>query len=335
MFIFVDESGTFTHSIDQDSWCIVAAYVIPEYLRRKVDALMNDVRRRANKGAETKLKHLSDEEYGWFLSELKKIGGLAFAVATDVSLHRRSEIENHKNAQVAKIIEHRDKLMHEKARQDLTEISVELKNLPMQLYVQLICQIHLFHQIITLATLYFVQRHPQALGSFRWRLDQKSKEPTAYEDNFRKILPVMLQTLSLTEPMIVLKDENYSYFEHFMYPKGLEPTYLRDLYGIQMRGGSATNIGKIVTEDFHLLNSEKSAGIQVADLLSSGLRRLLRGGFSNSDILAKNIGGNMVQDIRRKIPVILVSLDKTGFVSDGVAHILRIISASARPLLVK
>ena len=122
MFIFIDESGTFLHSPVRDSWCVVAAYVIPEHLRRKVDALMLRVRRIGNNGAETKLKHLSDEQYVWFLSELNKLGGVAFAVAVDVGLHRPAEIEHHRNEQAAKTIEHREKLIHAAAREGLTDL---------------------------------------------------------------------------------------------------------------------------------------------------------------------------------------------------------------------
>lgn len=333
MFIFVDESGTFLHSPVRDSWCVVAAYVIPEHLRRKVDALMLRVRSMGNNGAETKLKHLSDEQYIWFLSELKKLGGVAFAVAVDVGLHSPSEIELHRNGQADKVIEHREKMIHEAARRGLTDLSNQIRSLPLQLYTQLSCQLQLFHKIITAATLYFVQRYPPALGHFRWRLDQKAKAPTAYEDAFRKILPAILQTMSLEDPMIMLEGENYSHFERFNYPTGEKPTYLRDHYGIEARGDDATNIGQVVREDFKLVDSVACAGVQVADLLSSGFRRLLRGGFSNPETVARLLGSNMVQEVRNQVPVMLLSLDKTAGVSGGVAHLLQIISASTRPML--
>lgn len=336
MFIFLDESGTFLHSPERDSWCVVAAYAIPEHLRRKVDALMYRVRTMGNNGAETKLKHLSDEQYVWFLSELKKLGGIAFAVAVDVGLHSPSEIELHRSGQADKIVQHREKMIHEVARQGLTDLSNQIRSLPLQLYTQLSCQLQLFHKIITVATLYFVQRHPPALGHFRWRLDQKGKEPTAYEDAFRKILPAILQTMSLEEPMIMLKGENYSHFGRFNYPMGEEPTYLQDHYGIETRrSSSVTNIGQVVREDFELVDSAGCPGVQVADLLSSGLRRLLRGGFSNPETVAQLLGSNMVQEIKNQVPVMLVSLDRTADVSSSVAHLLRIISASTRSMLTK
>jgi len=333
MFIFIDESGTFLHSPERNSWCAVAAYVIPEHLRRNLDALMLHVRGIGNSGAETKLKHLSDEQYVWFLSELNKLGGVAFAVAVDVGLHSPSGVECHRNGQADKIIEHREKMIHEAARQGLTDLSNQIRSLPVQLYTQLSCQLKLFHKIITVATLYFVQRHPPALGHFRWRLDQKAKAPTAYEDAFRKVLSAILQTMSLEKPMIMMEGANYSYFERFNYPRGKEPTYLQDQYGIEAWGGDLPNIGQVVREDFELVDSAGCAGVQVADLLSSGFRRLLRGGFSDPETVARLFGSNLVQDVRDQLPVLLVSLDKTGKTSSRVAHLLRIITASTRPML--
>ncbi len=139
--------------------------------------------------------------------------------------------------------------------------------------------------------------------------------------------------MSLDEPMIMLKGENYAHFERFNYPKGAEPTYLRDQYGIDAPGGDVTNIGQVVREDFELVDSAGCAGVQVADLLSSGFRRLLRGGFSNPETVARLLGSNMVQEVRNQVPVMLVSLDKEADVSGSVAHLLRIISASTRSML--
>lgn len=134
--------------------------------------------------------------------------------------------------------------------------------------------------------------------------------------------------------MVTGRLQNYSHFERFNYPTGEEPTYLQDHYGIEARGGGdVTNIGQVVREDFELVDSAGCAGVQVADLLSSGLRRLLRGGFSNPETVARLLGSNMVQEVRNQVPVMLVSLDKTADVSSGVAHLLRIISAYTRPML--
>lgn len=331
MHIFVDESGTFTHSKNLDSWCVVAAYVAVEHKRQDLHDLIYRVRAIGNHGAETKLKHLSEHQYVWFLTELRKLEGLAFAVAVDVGLHCPEAVAQHRDGQAAKVVEHRDKMIHESARRGLDDLSNEIRSLPVQLYTQLICQLELFHKVLTRAPLYFVQRHPPALAHFRWRLDRKAKAPTAYEEAFRKILPAILQSMSLDNPMLMLEGADYRHFSRFDYPPGEEPTYLKETYGIESKGGS--NIGKMIREDFKLADSATTPGIQVADLLAGGIRRLFRGEFQAEEQIALLLGANMVQQLRDETPVGMVTLDKTAVASERVAHLIRLMASSGRPML--
>lgn len=333
VYIFVDESGTFTHSSNLDSWCVVAAYVAPEHRRQGIDALMHQTRTIGNHGAETKLKHLSESQYVWFLTELRKLDGLVFAVAVDVGLHHPKAVIQHRDGQADKVVEHRDKMIHESARRGLDDLASEIRALPAQLYTQLICQLELFHKVLTRAPLYFVQRHPPTLGHFRWRLDRKAKAPTAYEEAFRKILPAILQSMSLSDPMIMLEGADYRHFSRFDYPPGDEPTYLKDTYGVESKGGS--NIGKMIREDFKLADSATTPGIQVADLVASGIRRLLRGRFQAEQKIALLLGANMVQQLRNETPVVMVSLDKSAIVSERTARLTHMMATSGRPMLAR
>lgn len=331
MHIFVDESGTFTHSTNIDSWCVVAAYVAPEHKRRDIATLMSRVRAIGNKGAEAKLKHLTEDQYIWFLRRLRKLDGLAFAVAVDVGLHRPEAIALHRDRQADKVIEHREKMLHEAARQGLTDLSDQIRSLPVQLYTQLFCQLGLFHNILTRAPLYFVQRHPPSLSHFRWRLDQKARVPTNYEDAFRKLLPAILQTMSLADPMLMLEGADYRHFSRFDYPAGEEPTYLKDHYGIESKGGS--NIGQMIREDFQLADSAMTPGIQAADLIAGGIRRLFRGDFKAEEQIALLLGTNMVQALKGESPVGLISMDQTAYASPRAAHLIRLMTSTGRPML--
>jgi hypothetical protein len=331
MQIFVDESGTFTHSSEQNSWCVVVAYVALEHKRRGINNLMAQVREIGNSGRETKLKHLSEEKYIWFLTELKKLGGLVFSVAVDIGLHRPEEITQHRDRQAEKIIEHREKLIHESARQDISNLSTQVYSLPPQLYTQLICQLELFHEVLTQATLYYVQHHPPALANFRWRLDRKDKTPTAYEKTFQTILPKLLQSMSLAKPMQRLEDADYSHFTKFEYPLGQEPTYLKDQYGIDAKIGPS--IGKMINEDFKLADSAITPGIQIADLLASGIRRLLRGEFHAEDKIAILLGTNMLQPLKDKHTIRMISLDKSANTPKRLTRLIHLMNSSARPMI--
>lgn len=118
MYIFVDESGTFTapKSADVDSWCVVAAYTSPEGDQERLKALVMQLRQDCGSDTEVKIDQLSEGRYIRFLRDLSRLTGLLFAVAVDVSLHSKTAVEAHRDAQADKVIEHRSKMVHATAR---------------------------------------------------------------------------------------------------------------------------------------------------------------------------------------------------------------------------
>jgi hypothetical protein len=153
---------------------------------------------------------------------------------------------------------------------------------------------------------YFVQRFSQQLGAFRWRIDQKNSSKNVFEDSYLMLVLPLLQTMSLHMPIPFLKGADYSQFERFEFPQGQAQTYLRDDYGIQTGSDPHFDLGRLLREDLHFQDSIDNEGIQVADLINGGLRRCLRGGFSENDSAAKLLGALMVQDRSQQPPLSLV-----------------------------
>lgn len=335
VYLFIDESGTFTFADERNSWCTVAAYVAPEHRRGRIEALVKGLRAISGR-AETKLKHLKEEQYCWFLSELSKVQGVAFAVAVDVGLHRREIIERHRDMQAETILRNRDKMVYETGRQAVTGLAEQVAALPPQLYTQLVCQVALVHRILHLGLVYFVQRHPPSLGHFRWRVDQKIPNgPTAYETTFQRLLPALLQSRSLEEPMPQLGGQDYRHFARFEYGPGEVPDYLKAEYGVDLEHEGGINIGKITSEDFKFVDSATTSGVQVADLIASGTARLLRGRFSESSKVATLLGSNFVQSARGTPLVQIISLDKSGTVDEPTSQLIRLMGKVAKRMLVR
>lgn len=287
MYIFVDESGTFTApaSAAADSWCVVAAYTSPETDQERLSALVMQLRQDCGSEMEVKIDQLSEARYIRFLRDLSRLTGLVFAVAVDVSLHSKIAVVAHRDAQADKVIEHRTKMIHAKARDAITALGESMRSLPVQLYTQLQCQVELFHKVLARAPLYYSQHKPETLSRLSWRVDQKDTIPTAYETAFRTILPMALQSKSLRDPMMELVEGNYDSFRHFEFPAGQYPAYLEEQYGIKT-SGNGVNVDQMVGEDFELVDSNAVPGVQVADLIASGLRRLFRGKFERTHEIA-------------------------------------------------
>lgn len=332
MNIFVDESGNFSLSTKPESWCSIAAYVSPEKDRRKLNDLVSTLRRDCGAGLEVKLPQIAEHRYLRFLDDLRMLNGIGFAVGIDVSLHSEATVAQHREQQATKVEANAERMHYEEARRGLLETAALIRSLPVQLYTQLVCQIQLFHTVITGGTLYYSQRIPQTLGSFRWRVDRKDAIPTAYENAFRTVLPAVLQTKSFRDPLAILEGANYEYFERFNYSADTIPRYLEEEYG-QPPLESAANIGMIVRENFELVDSKTTPGVQVADLLASGVRRLLRGGFDDPPRVAGLLGANLLQRAQRTPPVHLISLDYSGELRSPAEHLLRIMERTSKRMV--
>ncbi|WP_427183768.1 DUF3800 domain-containing protein [Bordetella bronchialis] len=337
MYIFVDESGTFAFTDKENAWCTVAGYVLPESGRRRLDSLLSDLRLKHGAGREVKLGTLPESAFIKFLIDLEKLGGIAFAVAVDISLHRREQIQRHQLMQVEKIRQNIDKMLYEEGRRAIAEFAEEIIGLPPQLYTQLVLQVELVHTVLKLAPLYFVQREPVSLANFRWRIDQKDRLPNRYEKVFRKILPGLLQTKSLQDPMIFLEGEDYRYFKRFEYKPGTAPTYLNELYGLDVdtSDGNSVNVGLMINDDFSYVDSKQYSGVQVADLIASGVRRALRSQFDSPTTVASALGLNLLQAARGETVIRLLSLDQTGIADEKASAVVRLMGKYARPMLQK
>lgn len=311
MNIGVDESGSFVHSSASDTWNCVAAYAYPETDTRKIRGILSQLKRRHRVGVndEIKLKKLNENSYLDFLGQLLQLEGTLYVVATDASLNTPERIRHHQKGQAAKIVEHIDLMQFDAAKQGLRELADLINGMPQQLYVQMQSQLYLVLMIINTAILYYVQRRPQTLGNFRWRIDQKNSSKTDYEEAYLQVLPGFLQTASLREPIPMLAEGNYKWFDRFHYPVGEEPTYLQDVYGIETDDADERklNIGKVVQEDMALVDSKHNQSVQIADLLASGIRRCLRNGFSANHKVSERLGSLMVQSVSRKTPIHLIS----------------------------
>ena len=337
MNIFVDESGSFASAAKENSWNAIAAYMVPEFERKGLDEILTNLKRRSDapRKRELKLRSVQEDVYFSFLRNLANLNGAMFAVATDAGSAHDTEINAHKADQANKITKHKDQLLHESARLGLQSLSDQVKNLAPQLYVQLQCQMLLVANVIKYGSMYFVQRCPRDLGYFRWRIDQKNSTRTEFEKSFLTLTPGILQSVYLRDPLPMLKGADYSAFSRFEYPDGKAPTHLGAFYGIDTKGMDLSlNIGQIIQEDIKFVDSRKSPGIQVADLLAAGVRRALRQYFKDNYQAAELLGALMPQREKGKPPVQLLTFSRMQqHASSGVTGAVRVMERSSRPML--
>lgn len=338
MNLFLDESGSFVPGAPRpEAWCVVAAYVVPEAHSRPVGKALRRLKRRLGRGPheEIKLRDISDERtYLAFMGDLAAYDGVVYAAAVDVHRNRPDVITRHHARQTDGLREHLPKVIDDEARAVLSARAARFAQLSPQLYLQAMCQYHLLAAILRHAVMYFAQRVPSTLARFRWRIDRKNALNSIFDDTLRDHAAPMLQSLSMQEPSLWLMAADYSYFERFRFTDGA-PAYLNDTYGLEVGGGF--NVAMVMHEDLKFVDSAQDLGVQISDLLASGLRRCLRGEFTNNVAVAAALGRLLVQAPDADPPIALLTLDQ-GAALDPQAPAYRAVwemKRRARPMVSK
>lgn len=334
--IYIDESGSFVTTDARDSWSLSAALVVPSPDERKCNEALRQlkVKSGAVHNEEIKLKNVTENDYLQFLIELNKTRCTFYSVATDAGSQKNNEIEDHRNRQADKMEANKDKMLYPEGKAAIENLARQIRMLSPQLYLQLICQIELIADVISKSILFYVQRVPSQLNGFSWRIDQKASGISNFEKTFRTLIPPLLQSKSLEKPDIHVVDFDYSAMKDFFYTKESAPTYLKDVYGIEPNSDSALNLGKLVWGDFEFVDSKKVNGVQISDLLASGLRRVLKGGFNDNSAISLALGSLMIQTIDYSYPNRFVTISQSNvFAGDNANNASELFKLSQKKML--
>ncbi|MGJ7495568.1 DUF3800 domain-containing protein [Variovorax sp. RT4R15] len=331
----MDESGSFVHDKAVGKWNVVAALSAAESARKGISDAMAELRSCANAPPNTEIKmhQVSEPQYLQFLERLAGLNVMLSFVATDSGLSSIVNIQSHQQTQADKVLMRVEKMRYDEGKQALRTLASEIKSLSPQLYMQLVCQIQLMYDVVSSSTLFFVQRKPATLGKFRWRIDRKGEFKNDFERAFEKLSPALLQTMSMREPMIYVRDFDYSHMRRFEFAPGEEPTYLKRDYGLKV--GSCLDIGKLLREDRQFVDSRSLDGVQAVDLLASGLRRCLRGRFGDNLQVAAKIGRLTVQASGERLPFRLVLVGEEADLDEPTRRVVRTIARNRQAMLVK
>ncbi|MFI8716822.1 DUF3800 domain-containing protein [Stenotrophomonas sp. NPDC077464] len=335
MFIFVDESGSFVPTANSNSWCVVAGYVVPEVARKRVEQSLGLLKRRLGRGVsdEVKLKCLSEASLKRFLGDIGKLEGTLFISAVDLGHQDPNVVLAHQKQQVASVRANRPNMLYEEGRASIDDLSGRLERLSPQLYTQMVAQISLLDQIFRMATLYYVQRLPATLSSFKWRMDEKNSTRPLFEQTLTHMALALIQAKSLRDPGIHVEGFDYSHFERrFRNAPEDIPAYLQEAAGHTIK--SAVNLGAVM-RDSKYVRSHDVPGVQVADLLASAWRRVLRGEFEDNEGVARLLGMLTVEGQTPNPSIHLMTLGEEQL-AEGTAYRAALIAKrTSRPMLYK
>ncbi|UJB19226.1 MULTISPECIES: DUF3800 domain-containing protein [Lysobacter] len=332
MFIYIDESGVFVPSSSANSWNVIAAYTMPEAARKQAESALRKLKVDSGRShsEEIKLKDLTEAQLTTFLDKLGRLGAVVFASCIDLGAQDPAAIAAHQANQVKEIRANGSRMVYEEGRALIEDLAGRVERLSPQLYTQMVVQLDLIDQVYRATTLYFVQRIPATLSSFRWRIDEKNSCRPVFEETLRHLAPPLLQSKSLRDPAIFVREFDYSHYEQaFRYAPGEMPTYLQEETGIEVESGS--NLGKIL-RDFEFVRSHEVPGVQIAGILASSFSRVLRGNFKDNLSIARKLGQLTVQRAQPQPSIHLISLSEDQYAEGRAADVARTVKMAAREM---
>lgn len=331
MYTFSDESGAFVPSDVIGSWNVVASLSMAERTYRRLERILGDfkVEQGFPRNAEVKLKQLKEQAYLQLLDRIGTLNVALFAVATDMGACSLDALKSHQAMQVEKIREYIPVMKYEGGKVGVARIADQIERLSTQLYVQAVCQTELIHDTLVRAILFFVQRQPTTLQNLRWLVDEKNAAKPRYENTFRTIATEFMQSKSTDDPIHFVDGFDYRYLEKYRFEPGAMPTHLKLPDGTPV--GSGYDLKRMFKDSLRFVDSRRCLGVQTVDLLASGLRRLLRAGFSDPDQAAELLGKLTITNKKGSRSISLISLDSGSSLQDKrVTRSVRIMDSNAK-----
>jgi hypothetical protein len=283
MHIFIDESGTFLPTDAPVSYSAVAALVVPDdalgSYAHALDALKEQ--KGVARSSEVKLRDLSATDYFSFLESLVGAGGFVTGTASDAGYNAAAAPHQAQQAANFRLLKGptNDEAVDTRIEQD----ALAIEKLSLQNYIELRCRCELNVEVMQAALRWMPRHSPASLSTFRWCIDAKETTPNHFDKTFRRLFTTLTLAELKAHPLELMPGANYS---------GLAP-FTRGWGDRTMQPGQpgpSLDAQKMWGDDLVFARSVDVAGLQVIDLIVSGLRRVLRGDFADNDRAATLLG---------------------------------------------
>jgi hypothetical protein len=277
MYIFIDETGSFSGVGQFPSPSVVGALVIPDGKLAEIEKRYARIRTSLPKERdEVKGRLLSETDVARVVAILRRNEALFEATMIDLGAHTDVGLQHHKTMQAEGFTRNLTEQHHSTVHDEIRRLRHQLEVMGLPLYVQSILTFDVVYTVLKHSTLYYCQRRPQELGFFHWIIDAKGamSTPTPWELWWSQVVMPMLQARSLRQPIPQLLGGDYSYFKRF---EGEVPDHLKPL--TKNTDASPMNLRPLLTESFRFANCPE-AGLELVDIITNAVRRALKGNLA-------------------------------------------------------
>lgn len=308
MQIYIDESGSFLQPKSGHRVSAVGALVVPD---SRAAPLFDEFTRLIHswgKVGEVKGSSLSEIEIAGVIELVGRYDVLFDVRAIDMGQHDAARITAFQDRQSAAVMEHITNAHHPSWHEWGTKTEGRMRALSPQLFTQCMVTIYLVLDLIQIATLYYVQRMPDELGRFQWRIDPKDpKRRTELEMLWTDVILPMGQTQSIGDPFSTMEGCDYSRFKrYYIDRKDMPASMVQHMSDDPNAGG--LDFKKILLEDLDFPDSKSEVRLQIVDILLAAFCRALNGTLDERGW--SMLGRLMTNTPRNRSRVVFLRLDR-------------------------
>lgn len=304
MNIYIDEAGSFVKPPENKcAISAVGALVLPENKTKiifsKFDALKN---KWGYKDTEVKGSQLDEFQINSVIEILQKYNVMFEVVATDMNIQDDKKVTAHKLDRAHKMVSCITEEFNDILVANLHKTKEEIESLPNQLYMQASLTIELLIQVFQKTMLYYSLRKPKELEFFNWVVDAKNQNITTCEKIWNTLVLPLAQSQSFENPLLMIKEGDYSYFFKNR-ESGDIPNYLTKHMGTK----DPNDFFELnsVYSNIKFENSKDHIGVQLADILTTAIRRSMIGNLQKSGW--KNFRNIMIMGEKQSITLMNMS----------------------------
>jgi len=330
--IYIDESGIFSANnnltrIDK-AWGTVGAITIPHKNIKKASAALCVLKSKLKIPVSLEIKNEfrpepSSEYFAEFLTELLKLDCTFHAMTVNRTSLNDDATRMHMKAQIDGRANYIKKIESELNQEEFEEyvnefeVTKELINSSsIQEYNQVVIQSYLISFMLDKTITYYLRNNPRELSRFEWVFDLKNSAPARFELLYSKFMPETVESHYYSEPRgipYIPEAIKYFYRNYGAEEVGLgmpleEIERRKRLFNVDHSTVAGCSMpilfGKILNNYSVFLDSNKSDGLQIADLVVSAVNRFLKGNVDDVVKTSKLLGPLFVNSPRIDVPAI-------------------------------
>lgn len=305
MNIYIDEAGIFVKPNENKcAISTVGALILPENKTKIIFSKFEGLKNKWGfKGKEVKGSKLNESQISSVIEILKNYNVMFEIVAIDMNIQNDDSITSHKLDRAQKMISCITDEFNEILIENLHKTKKEIESLPNQLYVQVSLTIELLIQVFQKTMLNYSLRKPKELELFKWIVDAKSSDLTISEKIWKTLILPLAQSRSFNEPLLMIKEGDYTYY-YKNRKSGNIPNYLSE----HVEDKDPNNFTELnsVYSDIKFTDSCNNLGVQLADILTTSIRRSMNGNLQKKGW--QNFGNIMVKG--KKQSITLMNMDE-------------------------